>query len=43
MNPCAGELKLTIFVADHSGICQNRDDKEGKITQRENMNQCANE
>ena len=35
MNQCADELKLTSFIEDHSGICQNRDHKEGMITQRE--------
>ena len=35
MNQYASELQLTDFIADHSGICQNRDHKEGKITHRE--------
>ena len=35
MNLSVNELKLTVFIADHSGVCQISDHKEGKITQRE--------
>ena len=29
------DWKLTNFIADHSGIFQNRDNNNGMITQRE--------
>ena len=35
MNQCADELKLTGFITNHSGMCQNRDCTEGNTTQME--------
>ena len=39
-NQCVNNCKLTIFIADHSEMFQNRDNNNGKITQMETWNQC---
>ena len=35
-------ITLTSFTADHSGMFQNRDNNNGKITQMEICSQCVN-